>query len=131
MSYFISAHVGDTLGYLFPVATDLDLGPPSSMTALTIFETDLAYLGNVQNYTGCIANGGIERLHSLWVEIRFVGPERLVPWGPGHGLWNRRWYGKSFSGVDRLSGAGMRQHFFFGTSPGNAHVAVVENGVIP
>ena len=32
MSYFISAHVGDTLAYLFSVATDLDLGSPSSMT---------------------------------------------------------------------------------------------------
>lgn len=58
-------------------------------TSLTIFDTELAYLGDLQQYTGwcvdvniAVANGAVEQMHSLWVEVRFVIPETLLPWGP-------------------------------------------------
>lgn len=56
-------------------------------SALTIFDTDLTQLGNIDVYYGwchdiyvVIANGPLERLQSLWVETRFVEPASLVPW---------------------------------------------------
>lgn len=58
-------------------------------STLTIFYTDLAQLANTQMYYGWSpdtyvvnANGATDRLHSLWVEIRFVESASLVPWGP-------------------------------------------------
>lgn len=56
-------------------------------SALTIFDTDLTQLGNIDVYYGwyrdiyvVIANGPLERLQSLWVETRFVESTALVPW---------------------------------------------------
>lgn len=96
-------------------------------SVLTILNTDLMYLGNLQAYYGwsgdvfvTVANGNVERLHSLWVEIRFLVPETLEPWGP----WILEQAVIRVDAIDRLSGSGMRQHLFFGTSPLNAHVAV-------
>lgn len=65
------------------MATELDLESSSSMTpggsTLTILETDLGHLGNIDNHYGwcydvyvTVANGTVELLHSLWVEVRFV-----------------------------------------------------------
>lgn len=98
-------------------------------TSLTIFDTDLEYLGDVRNYTGCcedahvfVADGGMERIHSLWVQISFVVPETLLPWGPW--ILEQAIIRKAGNGVVRLSGSGMRQELYFGISPGNSHVAV-------
>lgn len=69
------------------------------------------------------ANGATDRLHSLWVEVRFVESASLVPWG----LWivEQALIRQVVPGVERLSGSGMRQDFYFGTSsPGNTHVEV-------
>ena len=83
----------------------------------------------MQNYGGwcddvhvVVANGGVERLHSLWVEIRFVAPEMSLPWGPW--ILEQAVVRQASFGIERLSGDGMRQHLFFGTPPGNTHVAV-------
>lgn len=54
-------------------------------STLTILETDLGHLGNIDNYYGwcydvyvTVANGTVERLHSLWVEVRFVRTQILL-----------------------------------------------------
>lgn len=98
-------------------------------TALTIFDIDLEYLGNRGNYGGwcedvmvVVADGGMERLHSLWVQVRFVVPETFLPWGPW--ILEQAVIRKAGNGVIRLAGSGMRKQLFFGTSPGNTHVAV-------
>ena len=56
-------------------------------SALTIFDTGLTQLGNIDIYYGwchdiyvVIANGARERLQSLWIETRFVESASLVPW---------------------------------------------------
>ena len=59
-------------------------------TSLTIFNTDLEYLGDLGNYDGwyedvyiVVADGGMERLHSLWVQLRFVrGSGNVLTMGP-------------------------------------------------
>lgn len=58
-------------------------------STLAIFYTDLAQLGNTQMYYRWSpdnyvlnANGATDRLHSLWVEIRFVESASLVHWRP-------------------------------------------------
>lgn len=69
-----------------------------------------------------MANRTVEHLHSLWVEVRFVVSETLVPWGLL--IVEQAVARQVVPGIERLSGAGMRQLFFFGASPGNTHVAV-------
>ncbi len=96
---------------------------------LSIFYADLQQLGNYQHYRGFLAdaligtaNGSVERLHSLTVEVQFVASGTYVPWGS--------WFREQavlrhlVPGVDRLSGLGMRNVYYFGTPPGNRHVAV-------
>jgi hypothetical protein len=85
---------------------------------LTLFYTDLSYLGNYWAYTGWLgrrnigtAGGHVEQLWAFVVELRFVQPANLVSWR------NRfreaailRHYLPVFV---RLSGWRMRHHFFF------------------
>ena len=54
-----------------------------------LFDTDLEYLGDLGNYAGwcedvdvVVADGRMEQLHSLWVQVRFVLPETFLPWSP-------------------------------------------------
>lgn len=86
-------------------------------STLTILETDLGHLGNIDNYYGwcydvyvTVGNGTFERLHSLWVEVRFVVSETVVPWGPW--IVEQAVVRQVVPGIERLSGAGMRQLFF-------------------
>ncbi len=91
-----------------------------AVSVLTLLNTDLMYLGNLHAYYGwsrdvfvSVANGNVERLHSLWVEIRFLVPETFEPWGP----WILEQAVIRVDGTDRLSGIGMRQTFVFQNFP--------------
>lgn len=89
---------------------------------LTLLETDLGQLGRIDDYYGwchtvyvLVANGAVEHLRSLWVEVRFVITETLVPWGPW--IVEQAVVRQVVPGIQRLSGAGLRQHFFSAPPP--------------
>ena len=109
--------------------TGINLLNDTGSDVLTLFTADLQRLGNFVNYQGWVrdavigtANGTQERLPSLLVEARFVDPQTFIAWGP--------WFREQaiirhlVPGVQRLSGSNMRNQFYFGTGPGNQHVAV-------
>ncbi len=90
--------------------------------ALTLFYTDLVHLGMHQQYNGWLgynttvtADGNSQDLSSVMVEIRMVRPGSHEPWGgwiPEVAVIRN-----AVAGVERLSGAGMRQSLYFGTPP--------------
>ena len=64
----------------------------------------------------------LEVLLALFVEVRLLRPVTLIAWGDWfEELAVLREIGP---GVARLSGGRIRNHFFFGTRPGNLQVAV-------
>lgn len=96
---------------------------------LTIFYEDLERLGNSRFYRGWqgemdigAAGGQMENLYTLLVEVQFVQPITMIPWGPWFS--ERAVLRRLVEGADRLSGAGMREHLCFGTRAGNEHLAV-------
>jgi hypothetical protein len=102
------------------------------MHVLSIFYANLQQLGNYQPYRGWLAdaligtaNGSVERLRSLTVELQFVESGTYVPWSS----WfrERTVLRHVVPGLHRLSGLGMRNFYYFGTPPGNQHVAVSTN----
>lgn len=92
----------------------------SGSDILAFFYADLECSRNLQFYEGWTgrmdfgaAGGQVEHLYTVSVELRFTQPMILIPWGP--------WFPEQavlrdlVPGIDRLSGAGMRDHYFFGT----------------
>ena len=116
------AHGGD--GTIHGVIAMNDTG--SDM--LTLFNTDLAVLGNMQGYTGwqvptavIDANGTTTAFQTIVVQVRLVRGDD-TPWG--------NWIDevaivKQLSlNVTRLSGLGIRHRLYIGTAPGNHLLAV-------
>jgi hypothetical protein len=95
---------------------------------LTLFNADLAVLGNIQGYsswqvpTGVIdANGTTTVFPTIVVQVRLVREEN-TPWGN----WvNEVAIVKQLGpNVPQLSGIGIRGHWYIGTAPGNHLLAV-------
>lgn len=98
---------------------------------LTQFYADLNPMGIQQcpNYYGFqggvyvqIADGTVQYLAVIVVEIRFTRPGSGEPWGPW--IFERAVLRMEGPGQTRLSGRGMRDYMWFGTPPGYRHVAV-------
>lgn len=104
----------------------------SGSDILTLFIQDMYQLGFP--HLGChgwmglratvLASGHIEYLLALIVEVRFSRPNSREPWE----LWVVETAILRYAdpGVTRLSGELMRDRFYFGTGPGNNHVAVAD-----
>ena len=95
---------------------------------LTLFDTDLLQLGNIQQYIGwqlpisvIDANGGSAFFDRIFVQVQLVQDDN-TPWG--------NWIDEVAlvkpvgPDVPRLSGAGIRQVLYIGTAPGNHLLAV-------
>lgn len=98
---------------------------------LTLFATDLTHLGIHQPYNGWLgynetftADGNAQHLSTVMVEIRMVRPGSHQPWG--------EWIPEvavirnAVPGMERLSGAGMRDRLYFGTPPATITLPVVQ-----
>jgi len=95
---------------------------------LTLFHSDLPYLGNIQEYTGWLgpiavqcANGTIDLYSGILVEVMLVRDDN-TPWSN----WCEEYaiVKPNAPGLLRLSGCGIRKVFYLGTSPGNHSLAV-------
>jgi hypothetical protein len=95
---------------------------------LTLFDTDLPLLGNSQGYNGWIgpaavvdATGTVTVFPTMFVQVRPVRDDN-TPWG--NWIDEEAIVKQPALGVSRLSGVGIRHHFYLGTAPGNHHLAV-------
>jgi len=98
---------------------------------LTVFETDLPLLGNMEMYSGQRnpvttrdANGVLtprQRRQRMAVQVRLVRGDDS-PWGDW--IDEDAVVKRPLPGVPRLSGYQIRRNLFFGTSPTHHHVAV-------
>jgi hypothetical protein len=95
---------------------------------LTLFDTDISLLGNLQWYTGWRgdvtvrnASGTINRYRRLRVQIQLVRDDDS-PWSN----WINDYAAikPASQGVPRLSGCGIRRVLYLGTTPGNHLLAV-------
>jgi hypothetical protein len=95
---------------------------------LTLFDTDISFLGNLQGYTGWRgdvtvrnASGTINRYRRLRVQIQLVRDD-YSPWSN----WINEYAAikPASQGVPRLSGNGIRRVLYLGTAPGNHLLAV-------
>ncbi|KIN01386.1 hypothetical protein OIDMADRAFT_180208 [Oidiodendron maius Zn] len=95
---------------------------------LSLFNSDLQYLGNIQGYTGwrgvipiSYGNGVIQYYRKIRVEVQLVRDDN-TPWSD--------WIEEvaivklNSPGLSRLSGYGIRNALYLGTSPGNHSLAV-------
>jgi hypothetical protein len=95
---------------------------------LTLFHSDMQHLGNIQGYTGwrgpigiLCANGTINHYPRILVEVQLVRDDD-TPWSD--------WYPElaivkpNSPGLSRLSGYGIRNALYLGTSLGNHSLAV-------
>jgi len=95
---------------------------------LTLFDTDLLHLGNIQGYTGWPgpvavgnANGTVGVYPLIHVQVQMVRND-CSPWSD--------WIDElaivrpAAPGVPRLSGVAIRNFLYFGTAPGNHSLAV-------
>lgn len=89
---------------------------------LTLFYTDLMRMGPYQQYRGyngfvdlALADGQVETLMRVRVEIRFVRPSTLLLWGDW--MQEKAILRMLAPEVERLSDALMRDRLFFGTPP--------------
>lgn len=95
---------------------------------MTLLDLDLDRLGNLWGYNGWLtpsavenASGDLEMLPTVCLQARLV-TEGFVPWS--------EWFEevaivrRARPGITRLSGAGIRRGFYFGTSPGNQVLSV-------
>lgn len=94
---------------------------------LTLYTSDFMYLGNFNLYAGwqvlvgvTDANGMVRYFQSILVQVLLVGNGDIP--------WRSNWIEEDAiirqDNVPRLSGAGIRQHLYFGTAPGNHYLAV-------
>jgi hypothetical protein len=88
---------------------------------LTLFDVDLQYLGNLQEYTGwggfmpiVNASGTHDFLRTVVVQVRLVTNE-IEPWTDW--LDEEAIVRTIGPGMLRLSGTGIRKVLYFGTSP--------------
>ena len=124
---FLPGLGGNGLRYAVEIMND------SGSNILSVFYEDLNQLGVLQlpYYYGWLGNvgittadGNVEYLQSLLVEIRFLRPATHEPWGP----WITESAIVRHIGPEamRLSGRAMRDFMFFGTRAGNHHLAVAD-----
>ena len=95
---------------------------------LTLFNTDLLRLGNIQNYNGwqmetviVDANGVMTPFPSLRVQVQLVDNEN-VPWS-GSIIMSSPW-SSNLVPTYHDSAAGIRRVLYIGTAPGNHLLAV-------
>ena len=100
----------------------------TSSDMLTLFNTDLLRLGNIQNYNGwqmetviVDANGVMTPFPSLRVQVQLVDNEN-VPWS--NWINELALVKQPGPNIPRLSGAGIRRVLYIGTAPGNQLLAV-------
>jgi hypothetical protein len=95
---------------------------------LSLFHSDMQHLGNIQGYTGWqgvigihCANGTINHYLKIEVEVQLVRDDN-TPWSD----WFREVaiVQPDSPGLSRLSGYGIRNALYMGTSPGNHSLAV-------
>jgi len=95
---------------------------------LSLFHSDMQHLGNIQGYTGwqgftgiLCANGTINHYPTIEVEVQLVR-DNNTPWSD----WIRELaiVQPDSPGLSRLSGYGIRNALYLGTSPGNHSLAV-------
>jgi len=95
---------------------------------LSLFDTDMPYLGNLQGYTGWPgqvaiqnANGTMNVYPTILVQVRLVRDDDS-PWSD----WIDEYaiIKPVVPGLPRLSGAGIRDSLYFATAPGNHVLAV-------
>ena len=95
---------------------------------LSLFDTDIQHLGNLQGYTGGAgqvevrnANGTINNYRQIHVQVQLVRDDDS-PWSN----WINEWaiVKPSSPNVPRLSGIGIRGILYLGTAPGNHLLAV-------
>ena len=98
---------------------------------MSILRSDLLYLGDMTNYTGVgqfllvmDAGGRVDYVPQISVEFQLV-TRNNIPWGPW--IEEQAVVRADIPGITRLSGSGIRDHFYFGTPPGNDLVAVSLN----
>lgn len=98
---------------------------------MSILDIDLARMGNMQAYNGflgemsCLDAGGrLEDQPTLSTQVRFVDA-KFVPWSGW--IDEDAIVRRAASGVNRLSGSGIRWDFIFATPKGNSFVAVSTN----
>lgn len=115
-------------GVRYPIEVLNDTGSDT----LTIFVDDLIRLGYphimYHGWLGIVgvvsADGNVEHLSSLLVEIRFLRPVTYEPWGPW--IIEPAVVRQNGPFLRRLSGRYMRDSMYFGTGAGNHHVAVAD-----
>jgi hypothetical protein len=95
---------------------------------LSLFDTDMPHLGNVQGYGGFIgnvairfANGAINIYPKVLVEVQLVKNDGS-PWS--NWIEEEAIVQPLHPGLTRLSGLGIRRALFIGTAPGNHFLAV-------
>lgn len=95
---------------------------------LTLFDTDLPHLGNIQGYAGWVlptavndASGVVTLFPTLRVQVQLVGDGDL-PWTDW--IPERAVIKALGPNMLRLSGLGIRKVLYIGTAPGNHLLAV-------
>jgi hypothetical protein len=95
---------------------------------LSLFNTDMPYLGNLQGYTGWLgntairyANGAINIYPRILVEVQLVRNDDS-PWSDW--IEEEAIVQPLHPGLSRLSGVGIRGALYIGTAPGNHFLAV-------
>lgn len=95
---------------------------------LSLFYSDLQYLGNRQGYTGwrgvipiSYGNGTIQYYARIKVEVQLVRDDN-IPWSDW--IEELAIVKPDSPGLLRLSGYGIRNAVYLGTSPGNHSLAV-------
>ncbi|KAI9768493.1 MAG: hypothetical protein M1840_004903 [Geoglossum simile] len=86
---------------------------------LTLFDTDMACLGNAQGYGAWV--GAVDVCPSVLVEIQLVRDDNS-PWS--NGIIEKAMVRPAGPGVPRLSGVQIRKAFYIATGPGNHFLAV-------
>jgi len=96
---------------------------------LSLFHSDLQHLGNIQGYAGGLGvipigygNGAIQYYQRIAVEVQLVR-DNNTPWSDW--IEEVAIIKPDGPGLLRLSGYGIREVLYLGTSPGNHSLAVV------
>jgi hypothetical protein len=94
---------------------------------LSLFDTDMPYLGNLQGYAGWLgntmiryANGTVNMRPMILVQVQLVRDDNS-PWSEW--IEERAILQPLSPGVPRLSGVGIRRALYLATAPGNHFLA--------
>jgi hypothetical protein len=111
-------------GTIHPITTINDTGSSN----MTLFDTDLALLGNSEDYDDWIGNvtvrdasGGKHTYQRLRVQVQLARDDNS-PWSDW--IKEHAVVKPASRGVPRLSGRGIRKALYMGTAPGNHVLAV-------